>query len=94
MILNLLHCRLGIERMLNRPEWSIRGMCGTDLRGYFGARGSRRVLGRWNVTEVRTLRTEWEDVPLRTAFLAAFAFASAGLAEAGAVSGWHVELST
>ena len=30
---------------------------GMDLRGYFGARERRRVLGRWKVAESLTLRT-------------------------------------
>ena len=37
-------------------EASRRGSCGTDLRGYFGARESVRVLGRWKVVLLRTLR--------------------------------------
>lgn len=35
---------------------SRRGWWGTDLRGYLGERESWRVLGRWKVVEVRTLR--------------------------------------
>ena len=61
-------------------NWSMRGMCGTDFRGYRGFRGRRSVLGRWKETEVRTLRRVWDEVPLRTAFFAALAFASWGLA--------------
>lgn len=33
------------------------GSCGTDLRGYLGARESVRVFGRWKEVDVRTLRT-------------------------------------
>lgn len=40
--------------------WSRRGSCGTDLRGYLGARESWSVLGRWKVVLRRTLRTLWE----------------------------------
>jgi hypothetical protein len=36
---------------------SRRGTCGIDLRGYLGERESVRVLGRWKVVLVRTLRT-------------------------------------
>lgn len=36
--------------------WSSRGSWGTDLRGYLGERESWRVLGRWNVVVVLTLR--------------------------------------
>jgi hypothetical protein len=59
-------------------NWSILGKWLTDFRGYLGARARARVLGRWKETEVRTLRTEVELVPLR----AALALTSAGLAAA------------
>ena len=36
---------------------SRRGACGIDLRGYFGARESVSVFGRWKVVDVRILRT-------------------------------------
>lgn len=54
----------------------MRGMCGTDLRAYLGARGKRKVEGRLKVTEVRTLRSEVELVPFKAAFLACLALAS------------------
>lgn len=60
-------------------NWSILGKWLTDLRGYRGDRARARVLGRWNETEVRTLRTEVELVPFKAAFLAALALTSAGL---------------
>lgn len=56
---------------------SERGAWATDFRGYLGARGRRRVLGRWKETEVRTLRCEVPEVPLRAAFFAALALESA-----------------
>ena len=63
-------------------NWSILGRWWTDFRGYLGARGRRRVLGRWKVTEVRTFRTEVDWVPFKAAFLAALALTSWGLAAA------------
>jgi len=53
-----------------------------DFRGYRGVRGSRRVVGRWKVTDVRVFRTECDWVPLSAAFLAALALTSWGLAAA------------
>ncbi len=40
---------------------SRRGTCGTDLRGYLGARESCSVFGRWKEVVVRTLRTLCES---------------------------------
>jgi hypothetical protein len=52
------------------------------------------VVGRWKVTEVRTLRTEWDEVPLSAAFFAALALASWGLAAASrgqrGAPGWEI----
>jgi hypothetical protein len=56
-------------------NWSIRGAWGTEVRGYLGFRGRRRVLGRWKETEVRFLRCACEFVPARAAFFAALALA-------------------
>lgn len=47
-----------------------RGLLGTLVRGYFGALGSRRVLGRRNWTEVRTFLPRLSLTPFLTAFLA------------------------
>jgi len=44
----------------------MRFLVGTDLRGYFGLRGSDSVFGRRNVTEVRTLRVRSPNGPLIT----------------------------
>lgn len=38
---------------------SRRGTWGMDLRRYLGERESWRVLGRWKLVEVRTLRLAW-----------------------------------
>jgi hypothetical protein len=66
---------------------SIRGAWGIDFLGYLGFRASRRVLGRWKETEVLVFLWATELVPLRAAFLAALALASAGEAEKGAKGG-------
>jgi len=50
------------------------------VRGYFGVRGSRSVLGLWKDTDVRVLRLMVEDAPLRAAFLAFLALESADFA--------------
>jgi len=65
-------------------NWSIRGTCGIDLRGYLGTRARRRVFGRRKETECRTLRATCACVPVWTAFFAALALAS--LADALGVS--------
>ena len=57
-------------------NWSMRGACGIDLRGYLGSRASRNVFGLWKETDVRILRAEWEWAPWRAAFLAALALLS------------------
>lgn len=57
---------------------SMRGAWGIDFRGYLGLRARRRVLGRWNETEVRVFLWPCELVPLRAAFFAALALASTG----------------
>jgi hypothetical protein len=46
------------------------------VRGYFGLRGSRSVLGLWKDTDVRVLRLMVEDAPFRAAFLAFLALES------------------
>jgi len=45
-----------------------------DLRGYLGERERVRVLGLWNVVDVRILRAFWVWTPLRVAFAALLAF--------------------
>ena len=65
-------------------NWSMRGACGMLLRGYFGFRGRASVLGRWNDTEVCTLRERWPCAPLSAAFFAALAFVSFGVVFAAA----------
>ena len=43
-----------VSGYFNTPNWSSLLVAGTDLRGYFGARFSCSVFGRWNVTFVMT----------------------------------------
>ena len=47
-----------------------------DFLGYLGARGKRRVFGRWKETVVRTFRLVVDWVPTRAAFLAFLALVS------------------
>lgn len=72
-------------------NWSIRGTCGIDLRGYRGARGSRSVFGRWNATLCRTLRELCACAPCSAAFFAVFAFASGAGERRASKRGDHME---
>ena len=80
--LSVVHRQLGHERTKQYTHdtivrySSIRGAWGIDVRGYFGLRGSFKVLGRRNVTERRGLRLACECVPWSAAFLAALALLS------------------
>ncbi len=80
MVLDLLHGRLGVEGVLDRAELVHAREVGHGFAGVPGRTGKTQGLGRWKVTEVRTLRAECDWVPLSAAFFAALALASWGFA--------------